>query len=96
MSTVRITRKYAEWMEDAISVVVPDISPVTDDDLRDNFDELYGAAMSGGTGNTQIVAIDCADGSSASVEVYLDWEDEHRMGLDFPEEELELEHLDAP
>lgn len=96
MTTARITRKYAEWMEDAIKVEWPDGFEVSDYDLDENFDALYGAAFeSKDDGRPREIFIDTTPGIRTAVKVTLEWEDEHRIGLDFPEEERKIEREES-
>lgn len=86
LTPVRITRQYAEWKEDAIVVGLPlDIDPTDDDAVNEwameNYDRLYLDAKARKTGEPVT--------SDAEIE----WEDEFKADLDFPEAEITAELL---
>jgi hypothetical protein len=83
---VRIYRRYAEWKEDAVSVVLPaDIDPTdraaVDEWAMENYDALYLDAKARKAGEP------------VTTNAEIEWEDEFKGDLDFPESEIEAELL---
>lgn len=87
--TVRVTRKYAEWMEDAFTVTVPD--DVSDDDLRDNFDTLYEANFDSKESHEPVGTMIDTDTDEVAVTVKYLWVDENRSGIESIDDEITIE-----
>ncbi len=89
-TSLRIKRQYAEWLEDAVDVLVLHGNP-TDVELEEAFDDIYAAAFKGReVRDAQDVTIPTAGGHTR-LRVAFAWTDENKSDLEGIDDEIEIE-----